>query len=236
LLLNLEISNPQPSFFLHERRRFNDYQKAKKLFLEPSRVIHKYKSTFFNLKPRHKSKRSEYMEEVIDKKNSQQEEEFLNFRERRINKNTEKVKRLLDRAPEDIRAFKASTIETRRLAPNLAILDIIFSRIRESVGYKVSFEDAKEIFDGFEKIENSINEVIKKAEEKDIYRPREQDRLSDFQKYKDQIIALSCEGKSAEDIAKAIDIDLKRVRKWARSLVSEISQAKAQRSKDELKK
>jgi len=85
--------------------------------------------------------------------------------------NTERVEKLLEREPANVKAVIANTIETKKIAAKLPLIDMIFSNARKNVGYSVDMQDFTKIVEEFSAILDQIDGFIETAEELKIYKP-----------------------------------------------------------------
>jgi hypothetical protein len=129
------------------------------------------------------------------------EKENLSFRDR----NQKKIEELLQKEDvANIRAIAAHTIEVKNILNKISLLDIVANNIRNQMGFKISFEEGAEMLKDFKEIEDSIQSLIDKAAEKEIFRKRENKKQSLFQTYKDEIKQMLVDNHSEEDIIKSL--------------------------------
>jgi len=137
--------------------------------------------------------------------------------------NRSKIEKMLERDAGAVKAVVARTVETRKLAAKLPIIDLIFNNARMNLGYKISYEQFETIFKEFQEADEKIAAIIEKAEEFGLYTPRGK-RTSDYQKYKEQIIQMLNDGKSDEEIANEINIELSKVQGWIGNIKAELKE------------
>jgi len=135
-------------------------------------------------------------------------------------KNKSRIERMLDRDPSSVKAVIANTIETKRVASKLQIIDIIFNSARQNLGYRISMEDFQKLFDKFQIADDALNSIIEEATELGIFKPREK-KVSQFKQNREKIEALLDEKKTPEDIAKELNIELNKIKTWIGNIQSE---------------
>ena len=143
-------------------------------------------------------------------------------REERETSSIEKVTKMLNKDPMNVRAVIADTIETKRIADKLQILNVIFDIARNNVGYRVSFEDFAAIHENFKIAEEALQAIISTATEKGIIRPREERTISEFPKYKKKIEELVNAGKTNDEIKAEIGISETKVDGWIANVKTEL--------------
>ncbi len=104
-------------------------------------------------------------------------------------RNKNKVERMLERDPGSVKAVIANTVETRRVAGKLQLIDIIFNNARQNLGYKISFEDFKKLFDMFQIADQAFEEIIEEATKLGIFTPREprENKKSELKEHRETI-------------------------------------------------
>lgn len=128
--------------------------------------------------------------------------------------NRQRVEKMLDRDPGAVKAVVANTIETRKVAGKLTIVDIIFNQARQNVGHRIDMKDFIKILDKFNEIDKAFDELIETATQKGIYVPRDRNKVSDFQKNKEALEALIASKKTIKQIAKELNIDEEKAKAW----------------------
>ena len=139
-------------------------------------------------------------------------------------KNSNRVQKLLDRDPGNIRAVIANTIETKKISGKLAILDRIFNSVRQQMGFKISFKDAESLLKQFVAIDQAMDKIIEEATEKEIIRPRQE--IIKFSNVKDEIIALLKKGSTEKEIAEKYKITLEKAKGWLFTIYGEMPELK----------
>ena len=132
--------------------------------------------------------------------------------------NKERIEKMLDSNAASVKAVVANTVETRRIAGMLPLIDIIFNNARQQVGYKIEMESFMKLFEKFQFAEKALEEVIEEAENLDIFKRRGK---SDFKENKDKIKQMLKDEKTVEEIAKELNIDEQKVKAWVGTINQE---------------
>jgi len=150
---------------------------------------------------------------------------MMTFKER----NSGRVQRLLERDPLNTRAVIANTIETKRMASKMPILDRIFNSVRQQMGFKISFKDAENLLKQFEAIDKTMDKIIDEATQKEIIRPREV-RLKEV---KEEIVKMLKNGSTVEDIVTKYKITQEKANGWLYTIYKEMPELKPQPPEDD---
>ena len=126
--------------------------------------------------------------------------------------NKERVEKLIEQNPTAVRAVVARTIETRKIASKLPILDTIFNNARQQLGYGVSFEEFQKIMQEFQKVDEALVAIIDKATELGLYKPKK--RKVKFKDVENKLKEMVFANKTDEEIAKELDIETQTVKAW----------------------
>lgn len=135
--------------------------------------------------------------------------------------NKEKIEKMLDYNPASVKAVVANTIETRRIAGMLPLIDIVFNNARQQIGYKIEMDAFMKIFEKFQVAEEALQDVLKEAEDLGIFKRREQ---SAFKENKEKIQQLLKDGKSSEEISKELGIDEQKIKAWIGLIKQEVEE------------
>jgi|GEM_PF-7058527 hypothetical protein len=150
-------------------------------------------------------------------------------------KNKQRIEQMLERDAGATRAVVANTIETKKLASKLQIVDIIFNNARQQIGYRVQMNDFMKLFDKFQEADKAIDDMIEQATALKIYIPRNP-KGSTFKENKEKIEKLLEAKKSAADIAKELSIEESKITAWIGLIEKEKAPATAASAKTEAKK
>lgn len=150
-------------------------------------------------------------------------------------KNKERIERMLERDAGATRAVVANTIETKKLAGKMQIVDIIFNNARQQIGYRVKMEDFQKLFDKFQEADKAIDNMIEQATELQIYTPRTT-KGSTFKENKDKIAELMQAKKTAAEIARELSIEESKITAWMGLIEKEKAPVATSSAKAEAKK
>ena len=88
--------------------------------------------------------------------------------------NRERVEKYLEEDSRNTRAVIAKTIETKKLAGKLGLLENIIFKVRMQRGYSIDDKEAGKLLDMFKNIDDAMDSLIEKATEIGVIRPKNQ--------------------------------------------------------------
>ena len=146
--------------------------------------------------------------------------------------NRERVEKYLEEDSRNTRAVIAKTIETKKLAGKLGLLENIIFKVRMQRGYSIDDKEAGKLLDMFKNIDDAMDSLIEKATEIGVIRPKKP-KIRDFQ---DSVMKMLEDKKTAEEIAETLHgknslITFEVVESWIANLTQEKSNKQEKESK-----
>ena len=114
--------------------------------------------------------------------------------------NRERVERLLGEDSRNTRAVIARTIETKKIAGKLGLLENIIFKVRMQRGYSIDDKEAGKLLDMFKNIDSAMDGLIAKATELGVIRPKK----PKMREYQDDILKMVEEGKTPEEMVEVL--------------------------------
>jgi hypothetical protein len=133
--------------------------------------------------------------------------------------NRERIEKLLGQDSGNTRAVIARTIETKKIAGKLNLLENIIFKVRMQRGYSIDDKEAGKLLDMFKNIDSAMDSLIEKATELGVIRPKK----PRMREYQDNILKMLEKKKTAEEITNSLQnknklINADMVKSWIANL------------------